>query len=89
MDAGDRVLSALSIIGKNAMCCWRAKEYYEIAYSCVKEELEQGNCRVESSQLSSFLELMGTIVLKKVSTWEETCKMIQNLEVVDDGSTED
>ena len=89
VDADDRVLSALSIIGKNAMCRWRSKEYYEIAYSYIKEELEQGNCRVESSQLTSFLELMGTIVLKKVSTWEETCKMIQKLEVVDDGSTED
>lgn len=85
MDAENRSLSPLSVIGSNARS-YNPKEYYEIACSFVKEELEKGDRRVECSQLGSFLELMGLIVIKKVSKWEDVCKMIQKLEVVEDGS---
>lgn len=85
MDDENRTLSPLSIIGRNARS-YNPKEYYEIAYSFVKEELEKGDCRVECSQLRSFLELMGSMVIKKVSKWDDVCRMIQKLEVVEDGS---
>lgn len=85
MDAENRTLSPLSIIGKNATS-YNPKEYYEIAYSFVKEELEKGDCRLENRQLNSFLELLGTMVMKKVTKWDDVCRMIQKLEVVEDGS---
>lgn len=88
MDAENRTLSPLSIIGKNATS-YNPKEYYEIAYYFVKEELEKGDCRLENRQLNSFLELLGTMVMKKVTKWDDVCRMIQKLEVVEDGSASD
>lgn len=88
MDAENRTLSPLSIIGRNAGS-YNPKEYYEIAYSFVKEELEKGDYRVECSQLRSFLGLMGSMVMKKVAKWDDVCGMIQKLEVVEDGSASD
>lgn len=63
-----------------------SRVYYEIAYSCLLEELEKGNCMVKCSQMGGILKSMAKIMTYKVIGWNELRELINRLEVVKDES---
>lgn len=76
--------SRLGIIAENFNIFISGKIYREIAYSCILEEINQGNSKIECSRLRDLLEVMGSLVENGVYGWDIICGLINRLEVEDD-----
>ena len=76
--------SRLGIIAENFNIFISGKIYSEIAYSCILEEINQGNSKIECSRLRDLLEVMGSLVENGVYGWDNICGLINRLEVEDD-----
>lgn len=81
--------SSLGILAQNYHAYISAKNYHELAFSCISEEINKGNCKIECSRLSELLKVMGGMTKRGVSGWDNVCSLINRLEVEDDRSEKD
>lgn len=86
MDAADRVLSRLEIWGQNFNQYSFSAEYYKVAYSCLLEELEKGNCQVGYKKIDDVIKAMVKIMVYEVINWSEFRDLIMKMEVIENES---
>lgn len=80
----DSVKSPLGVLAKNCNVYKSQKEYYEIVYAYILEEINKGNCKIECSRLGELLQVMGKITEVDMARWKDIAGVIGRLEVVDD-----
>lgn len=79
----------LGAIAKNANVYRFDKVYFKLAYDCIMDEVAAGYRQIEQGKIASLLELLGKIVEKKACGWDDFCKFIKQVEVIESGSGED
>nr|WP_289766800.1 hypothetical protein [uncultured Acetatifactor sp.] len=81
--------SSLEILAQNYHAYISAKNYHELAFSCISEEINKGNCKIECGRLSELLEAMGRITKRGAAGWDDVRSLINRLEVEDDRPEKD
>lgn len=84
MDSSETEYSRLTAWSKSIDYYHSSSVYYEIAYSCLLEELDKGNCMVECNKMGSMLKSMAKIMTYEVIGWDELRELINRLEVIKD-----
>lgn len=75
---------SLGLLAENYNSYISAAGYHEVAYSCIHDEMEKGNHKIEHNRIGDLLHAMGTIVEHGAAGWEDVCRLINRLEVVKD-----